>query len=126
MEYPKNAIILAAGLGSRLGMDTPKCLIEIHDKKLIDYQLDLLKNFDDVRVVVGFKEELVMDYISKKRPDCIFVRNPEYATTTNSCSAKLAAKHLKTPYIIIDGDIHISKTTFDDFLKNALNPAEKI
>ena len=125
MEYPKNAVILAAGLGSRLGMDTPKCLVEIHGRKLIDYQLDLLKDFDDIRVVVGFKEELVMDYISQKRPDCIFVRNPEYATTTNSCSTKLAAKHITQPYIIIDGDIHISKTTFDDFLKKCAQNNKK-
>lgn len=117
MEYPKNAIILAAGLGSRLGMDTPKCLIEVNGRKLIDYQLDLLQDFDDIRMVVGFKEEIVMEYVSQKRPDCIFVRNAEYATTTNSCSAKLAAKHLNEPYITLDGDIYISPETFAAFLE---------
>jgi len=120
MQYPKNAVILAAGLGSRLGMDMPKCLVEINDKRLIDYQLDLLKDFDDIRVVVGFKEEAVMEHVSKRRPDCVFVRNPNYSTTSNSCSAKLAARHIKEPYIVLDGDIYISPESFDSFLQECV------
>ena len=36
MQYPKHAVILAAGLGSRLGLNIPKCLVEIDGKKIIE------------------------------------------------------------------------------------------
>jgi choline kinase len=116
MQYPKHAIILAAGLGSRLGMDLPKCLVDLHGRKLIDYQLDLLKLFADVRVVVGFKEEDVISYVSKIRSDCVFVRNPDYFKTTNVCSAKLGTKYITRPFVIMDGDIYIPPQDFQAFI----------
>lgn len=117
MQYTENVIILAAGLGSRLGMDLPKCLVEIHDKKLIDYQLELLKNFKDIRIVTGFKEQEVINHVIKSRPDAVFVRNPDYITTNTTCSAHLAARHINKPFILMDGDIHISPETFHVFLE---------
>ena len=41
----KTAVILAAGIGVRLRpltLNTPKCLITIDDKSILDYQLKLL------------------------------------------------------------------------------------
>jgi choline kinase len=117
MQHIKQAIILAAGMGSRLGMDIPKCMVEIHGKKIIDYQMELLQGFDDIRLVVGFKEEKVLEYISKNYPNVICVRNPNYATTSNICSADLATRHLKGSCIFLDGDVLIERNSFADFLK---------
>jgi len=52
------AIILAAGLGSRLRhltMDRPKCLLEIRGRSLIDRQLDTFRSLgiDDITIVTG-------------------------------------------------------------------------
>ncbi|HED6078718.1 TPA: sugar nucleotidyltransferase, partial [Campylobacter jejuni] len=42
-----NAIILAAGFGSRLmplTKDQPKCMVEYKNKKIIDYEIEALKS----------------------------------------------------------------------------------
>ena len=56
------AIILAAGKGSRLGELTnnkPKSFIEIKGKKLIEYNLDMLLKYgiNDITIVTGYMSE---------------------------------------------------------------------
>ena len=117
MQNVKHAIISAAGLGSRLGLNIPKCLIEINGKPLIEYQLELMKDIEDVRIVIGFMEHKVIDLVKKIRKDVVFVRNPEYKTTSNAFSVHLGTRDLKDPFIIVDGDLLIEKASFDAFLK---------
>jgi choline kinase len=107
-----------AGLGSRLGFNTTKGLIKIGKKRIIDYQLSLLDDIPDIRIVVGFQEYDVMNHVKKIRDDITFVRNPDFRTTSNSYSIYLASKDLKDPYLIIDGDILINKNDFNNFLSN--------
>jgi len=121
VQNVENVIISCAGLGSRLKMNMPKCLIKIGNKTIIEMQLELLKNVPNIRIVVGFKETEVIDFIKKIRNDVIFVRNPDYATTSNSYSIYLATKDLKAPYVIIDGDLIIKKDSFDNFLSKCKN-----
>lgn len=110
-------IISAAGLGSRLGMDIPKCLLPLGEGCLIDYQLALLPPGSDVRIVVGFRELEVMRHVARRWRDVTFVRNSAYASTTNSHSLFLAAQHIVGPYVTIDGDLLIEKSGFQAFLK---------
>lgn len=121
MQHIKHAVISAAGLGSRLGLNIPKCMIEIGGKKLIDYQLDLLINIPDVRIVVGFKELDIIKHVINIRNDITFIRNPNYASTSNAYSLHLATKHLKEPFVIIDGDLLINKISFYNFIQNCKN-----
>lgn len=116
MKKVKHAIISAAGLGSRLGLDMPKCLIKVLDKEMISYTLSLLEDIEDVRVVVGFKEMDVINTVKQIRKDVVFVRNPHYATTSNAYSLYLATKDIKEPYITIDGDMIIDKDSFKSFI----------
>ena len=56
------AIILAAGLGTRLRPmtdNTPKALIKVKDKPLVEYQIEFLKEngIDEIIVVVGYLHE---------------------------------------------------------------------
>jgi len=113
----KNAIICAAGLGSRLGLDMPKCLVPIGNKPLIFHLLKALEDVPNVRIVVGFKEDEVIKYVKSIRPDVVFVRNPNYFTTTNSYSLYLGSHDLSEPFLNIDGDMYITKENlqlFDD------------
>jgi choline kinase len=109
-------IISAAGLGSRLGMNMPKCLLPLHEGRLIDYQLALLPPGSDVRIVVGFKENEVIEHVGRHWPDVTFVRNPNFATTSNSYSLHLATRWLDGPFIAIDGDLVIDEASFRRFL----------
>lgn len=47
------AIILAAGVGRRLGVDHPKCLLEFNGRSLMQRHLDLLKKLGVEEVIVG-------------------------------------------------------------------------
>ena len=112
----KHAVISAAGLGSRLELNIPKCLVDIGTRKIIDYQLDLLRDIENVRLVVGFMEDTVIDHVVRIRDDVLFVRNPDYQSTSNSYSLHLATKDLTEPFLTIDGDLLIEPQSFEDFL----------
>lgn len=116
-------IISAAGLGSRLGLNLPKCLLQVHETCLIDYQMATLPEKADVRLVVGFREDDVRRHIGTRWPNITFVRNPHYATTSNTYSINLAARMITGPYIIIDGDLLLDTPSFGAFLK-AVETAE--
>ncbi|MEM7573472.1 MAG: NTP transferase domain-containing protein [Bacteroidota bacterium] len=115
-QKPSTAVICVAGLGSRLGLDLPKCLVDFGRKKLIDYLLDLLTDFEEVRLVVGFKEEEVINYVRQIRKDVVFVRNPNFSTTTNSYSLYLGTSDLQQPYLTIDGDMIVDPESFKSFV----------
>jgi choline kinase len=110
------AIVSAAGIGSRLGMNMPKCLVRVAGRRIIEWQLDLLRDVPEVRVVVGFLEDEVIECVRTIRPDVIFVRNPRYTETTTLQSIALASRNLKEPFLILDGDLLIEPGSFAAFL----------
>lgn len=112
----ENVVICAAGMGTRLGLNMPKCLVEINGKKIIEYQLELLKNIPHIRVVVGFMEEEVISFVKQIRPDVIFVRNTLYNDSTNAYSLYLGSRGLNEPYLMMDGDLILKKEDFGNFL----------
>ena len=120
MQHIKHVIISCAGLGSRLGLNKPKCMVEVNGRMLIDYLLDICLEIEDIRIVVGFKELELIDHVREIRPDVTFVRNPNYASTSNSYSVYLASRDLEDPYIIIDGDMIINHSDFKRFLSVCL------
>lgn len=121
MSIIKHAVICAAGMGTRLGLNIPKCLVEINGKKIIEYQLELLKDIENVRIVVGFMEQDVIDCVRSIRNDVVFVRNTEYRTTSNSYSLALGTKGIKDRYLFIDGDLIINNQDFEEFISNKEN-----
>lgn len=114
----KTAVICAAGLGSRLGLDMPKCLVEIGQHRLIYYLLQLLESFEQIRIVVGFKEQEVINYVKNIRKDVVFIRNPNYRTTTNAYSLYLGTHDLQNPFLTIDGDMIVHKKSFQQFVES--------
>lgn len=62
-------IVVAGGKAKRLGMDAPKCMLEISGKKLIDMSIESLtkEGFRDFVFMLGHKAELVMEHIGDGR-----------------------------------------------------------
>ncbi|MFN4337215.1 MAG: NDP-sugar synthase [Candidatus Nitrosocaldus sp.] len=60
-------VLLAGGMGKRLGIDAPKCLLKIGDSTLLDICIDrLIKNgFKDKEFILllGYKHEMVREYV---------------------------------------------------------------
>ena len=95
------AVILAAGMGRRLGEltgDNTKCMLEVNGVKLIDRALESLSecNLSRIILVVGYKRENVKAYVgnSYKGIDIIYVDNPIYDKTNNIYSLYLAKDYL--------------------------------
>lgn len=126
MQSIKNAVIAAAGMGKRLGFDMPKPLLQICDKTLIEYQLDILKNVENVYVIVGFRAEDVINYVRTIRKDVIFVMNHDYAITNTMFSLNIALQYIQGPYIFMDGDIYLKKEEAIQFLSQAASASESI
>lgn len=125
MQNVKHAVIACAGYGSRLGLNIPKCMIKVNERTLLSYLLELTKDIEDVRVVVGFEEDSVIEEVRRYNPNAVIVRNPNYRTTSIGYSYYLATKDMKEPFLILDGDLAIHKQDFAAFLE-AIVPNESL
>ena len=103
----KTVIISCAGVGKRLGRGVPKAIVEVCDDAIILRTLKLLDDVEDVRIVVGYRAEKVIEKVLSYRRDVIFVFNHDYLNTGTGASVLLAAKNAKELILTIDGDIII-------------------
>jgi len=113
----KNAIILAAGFGSRfvpLTFETPKGLLEVHGQPMIERQIEQLieKNITDITIVVGYKKENFDYLIDKYNVNLVF--NPEYAKKNNLSSLYHVRDKLIGSYILMS-DFWIEKNIFNQY-----------
>ena len=107
------AIILAAGMGKRLGEythDNTKCMLEVNGVKLIDRALSCLHDLSISRVilVVGYKGQHVKDYVGNeyKGTPVLYVDNPVYDKTNNIYSLYLAKDYLlEEDTILLESDL---------------------
>ncbi len=109
-------VILAAGIGSRLGNPFPKPLTPLKDgESIMAKQLkNITKYFDinDVTTVVGFKKDLIME----RFPEVNYVYNPFFDRTNTSKSLLQALKKHKGKSVLwFNGDV-----VFDEQLLSVL------
>ena len=115
------AIILAAGMGRRLGeltKDNTKCMIEVNGVKLIDRVIRKLAAVDLNRIVivVGYGRRSLMDYVSSAYPDLAieFIENPVYDKTNNIYSLWLARDYLLADdTILLESDLIFEDSVLD-------------
>ena len=119
------AVILAAGLGRRLGKYTknvPKCMVEVNGKPLIEHALSALKGkVSRVVIVIGYKGEKVREFLgnSFEGLKIDYVDNPLYETTNNIYSLWLASEEMmKDDTILLESDIIFEKSIIDDLLNS--------
>jgi choline kinase len=76
---PPRAVILAAGVGRRLGIDHPKCLLRIGGRTLLDRHLDHLerRGVDEVVLVLGHQKDRIEDAL-RGRTGIKTLVNPDY------------------------------------------------
>ena len=108
------AIILAAGMGRRLGeytKDNTKCMLPVNGVRLIDRTLNQLAELKLARVVivVGYQGQNLIDYIGDRYNGKIkieFVNNPDYDKTNNIYSLALAKDKLQEDdTLLIESDL---------------------
>jgi len=117
VPIPRVAVVLAAGLGSRLRLGLPKSLISISDRTILQRQLQIFEEFEELRFVVGFMEMDVISAVLDERSDVVFVRNPHFFSTGPASSLALAVKDLHEPVLFLDGDTIVDMENFKSFLE---------
>ena len=107
------AIILAAGMGKRLGEKTrnnTKCMLEVNGIRLIDRALESLKEAGISRVilVIGYKGANVKEYVGEdfKGMPVVYVENDVYDKTNNIYSLYLARDFMcEEDTLLLESDI---------------------
>ena len=109
------ALILAAGLGSRLGKrthDRPKALVEIGGRPILDYQLTALLEcgIHDVGIVVGYSGESIKRFcntwVENRSLRISFFENVDYEKTNSAYSFWLAQHWvLQGTYVHLNCDV---------------------
>jgi choline kinase len=109
-------VINAAGLGTRLGLNCPKSIVEINGKPILGWQLDLLEDVDVV-VVAGFLAGSIVDYLRQSRPDVPVVLNHDFRSTGTAASLALGARIADDWVVSLDGDLLVAPDSMSAFLK---------
>ena len=103
-----NAIILAAGMGSRLGPvteDIPKGMIKLFEKSLLEMQIDVFKQcgISDITIVTGYLREKITF------PGINYVENKNFSLTNINESLFCAKEKFETESLILYSDIIYEK-----------------
>lgn len=118
------AILLAAGVGSRISslVKTPKCLLKVNGKTLLEHHLDNWKKcgIKNVRFVLGYMAEDIEAVVNQYKDDfkITYIFNEEYRTKGNTHSLYLGVKDLNTPSLIFDADLIYETNILKNFLED--------
>ena len=120
------AIILAAGMGRRLGeltKENTKCMVPVNGVRLIDRLLGQLSqlNLNRIIIVVGYKGKELRDYIESnhKVQSIEFAENPIYDKTNNIYSLSIVKDRLQEDdTLLIESDLIFSDRLFPMLLDN--------
>lgn len=118
------AIILAAGMGKRLGeltKENTKCMVSVNGVRLIDRMLTQLSTLklNRVVIVVGYESAKLIDYIGNRYDGKLqieYVHNPIYDKTNNIYSLALAKQQMQEDdTLLLESDL-----IFDSEMLNML------
>ncbi|MCR5102674.1 MAG: phosphocholine cytidylyltransferase family protein [Butyrivibrio sp.] len=115
------AIIMAAGKGSRLGNLTenlPKSLLKIKGKTLLEINIAMLHKFGiwDITIVTGFQDQKFIE-ATNNIPGIKLVYNPFYGFTNVIGSYYMGMNNLHDDFIYLHADTICDITIFEDLLK---------
>lgn len=119
------AMILAAGTSKRLRPmtdNTPKCLIKVGRKSIIDYQIEALMNsgITNIFIVVGYLAEKIMKHLTLTYPDINFkfIYNPHYERTNTLYSLWLASSEMSDDFVYLNADVLLDKKIIKNLLES--------
>ena len=101
----RRALILAAGKGTRMKSEIPKCGYPILNKAMILYQIEALEraNVDQIIVVIGYKSKFFENLLGSR---VIFVKQEEMLGTAHAAlQAKSLLENKDDKTIILPGDM---------------------
>ena len=111
------AVILAAGIGSRLANSIPKPLTKLNNgETILGRQVKFLNKYipkEDIIIVVGYKKQLIINKFSNNTIIC----NDLYEQTNTSKSLLLALENIYNEDVIwLNGDVVFNKAILEPII----------
>ena len=117
------AIILAAGTGSRLNKEKnalPKGMVEIGGKPLLEYSLEALSRhgLTEVIIAIGFEHQKIKNRFGSRQGDLKieYVLNEKYAESGSMYSFALVQDFIEDEIILLESDLIYEPRAIDDLL----------
>lgn len=116
------AIIMAAGKGSRLGSmteDRPKSLVEIKGRTLLDINIVMLHKYgiQDITIVTGYMDEKIIE-ATKDIPGITYAYNPYYEFVNVLGSYYMGMNNLHEDFVYLHADTICDPTIFEEMMKS--------
>ena len=122
-EHVTTALLLAAGMGSRLfplTHNAPKCLTMVSGMSILERLISNLSQhgFKRLVVVTGHLENHIREFLGTQvgniKIDYIF--SPLYKTTNNIYSLWMARKIINEPFLLLESDLVFDESLLDEML----------
>lgn len=119
------AVVLAAGIGSRLNEVTkfiPKTMIQVKERYIFEVIVDSVVQvgIKEIIFVVGYKSKMliktIMQTCGSKKIKIKFIINPRYRETNTMYSLWLARKHLHCPFLYLHGDLIFGSKMLEEYV----------
>lgn len=124
------ALILAAGLGTRLAPitnDRPKSLVPVNGKPILMKQIENLheNGITDITIVSGYKADILEKAVHQLYPEIKIIESVDYATTNNMYSAYIARESIgENGFLMMNADVYydssVIKALLEDKAENAI------
>tara|TARA_R110002073_G_scaffold210533_2_gene370992 strand:+ start:8185 stop:8967 length:783 start_codon:yes stop_codon:yes gene_type:complete len=127
---PIKAIILSAGQGRRLlplTENSPKCLLPVSGKPVIEWQIDALLavGIQEITVVSGFQVGMIETLLQQRyagHPQISVLFNPFFEVADNLASCWLARARMDGDFLLLNGDTVIESTLLAQVLNSESAP----
>ena len=122
------AIILAAGMASRLRpltLHTPKCLLKVGERTLLQRSMDALikAGIQEFVIVTGYLNKKIEEFVQQTYGESIkvcFIHNKDYETTNNIYSLWLARPEAEgEEVLLLDSDLLYDGQIVEQVLSNS-------
>jgi len=119
------AVILAAGMGSRLGditKEIPKALLPVENTTLLGRILNDIRQIESIKeilIITGYKAEKIEEYVKENFSDLniILKHNVEYNKSNNIYSVHLCEDELRDGFMLFNCDIIYNPLVLKDIDK---------